>query len=166
MTSVACPETARVTTSFTSAARARSWKILLILRGVSVFPASAKQHGAFTAAVSDERKTCVAAVGDFEEPSWDGRQGSYGGLSLFLLDDGRMAIGSRGGGWDGARRHRDVDFEIVYLGAALTHFQPAEILAGVREALLQQVYGKKPQKPRDAKAIAAKLAAILMLLER
>lgn len=38
MASVACPDTALVTTSFTSAARARSWNVRLIARGVIFRP--------------------------------------------------------------------------------------------------------------------------------
>jgi hypothetical protein len=88
--------------------------------------------------------------------------GSYGGVGLYLLENGAMALGRRSGAWSrriGELSELNVEMEPVTIPEALKQFRVEQILEGLLAMLAAQ--GALAEQAAEVRAKAQKLTAAL-----
>lgn len=91
--------------------------------------------------------------------------GTYGGVGLYLLEDGALSLGRRSGTWSrrlGETSEFRLTMEPVSCGEALRHFRIEQILEGLLEALTAQ--GALTEQSIAVQTKAQKLVAGLAIL--
>lgn len=88
--------------------------------------------------------------------------GSYGGVGLYLLENGAMALGRRSGAWSrriGEISELNVEIEPVTIPEALKQFRVEQILEGLLTVLAAQ--GALAEQAAEVRAKAQRLTAAL-----